>query len=196
MWLKKLPHSTVLYNGMEFFSLQTESVEGVIFLGSIRYESLKKVYDSRVSTLTGYSVGMFSLNAFIFLPGYSVLLLLHGVHILINEKILNIKIEFHQEKFVLCPLISPLFQSLRTITKLGPRVIIRSMTTTGDIMATITKKVPSKSPLNFLSNQKRLKVGVVFVMEVVEVVLFLGVIPVLLIEFWKLYMLEVKIKFR
>lgn len=46
-------------------------------------------------------MGMFSLNAFIFLPGYSVLLLLHGVHILINEKILNIKIEFHQEKFVL-----------------------------------------------------------------------------------------------
>ena len=195
MWLKKVPHSTVLYNGMEFFSLQTESVEGVIFLGSIRYESLKKVYDSRVSTLTGYSVGMFSLNAFIFLPGYSVLLLLHGVHILINEKILNIKIEFHQQKFVLFPLILPLFQSLRTITKLGPRVITRSMTTTGDIMATITKKVPSKSPLNFLSNQKRLKVGVVFVMEVVEVVLFLGVVPVLLIEFWKLYMLEVKIKF-
>ena len=63
-------------------------------------------------------------------------------------------------------------------------------------MATITKKVPGKSPLNFLNNQKRLKVGVVFVMEVVEVVLFLGVIPVLLIEFWKLYMLEVKIKFR
>ena len=86
MWLKKLPHSRVLYNGMEFFSLQTESVEGVIFLGSIRYESLKKVYDSRVSTLTGCSVGMFSLNVFIFLPGYSVLLLLHGVHILINEK--------------------------------------------------------------------------------------------------------------
>ena len=46
-------------------------------------------------------------------------------------------------------------------------------------MATITKKVPSKSPLNFLSNQKRLKVGVVFVMEVVEVVLFLGVDRVL-----------------
>ena len=70
------------------------------------------------------------------------------------------------------------------------------MTTTGDIMVTITKKVPSKSPLNFLSNQKRLKVGVVFVMEVVEVVLFVGVVPVLLIEFWELYMLEVKIKFR
>lgn len=28
---------------------KTESVEGVIFLGSIRYESLKKVYDSRAS---------------------------------------------------------------------------------------------------------------------------------------------------
>ena len=54
------------------------------------------------------------------------------------------------------------------------------MTTTGDIMVTITKKVPSKRPLNFLSNQKRLKVGVVFVMEVVEVVLFVGVVPVLL----------------
>ena len=89
-----------------------------------------------------------------------------------------------------------MFYSLKTITKLGPRVIIRSMTTTGDIMVTITKNVPSKSPLNFLSNQKRLKVGVVFVMEVVEVVLFVGVVPVLLIEFWELYMLEVKIKFR
>ena len=33
------------------FVLQTESVEGVIFLGSIRYESLKKVYDGRVSVL-------------------------------------------------------------------------------------------------------------------------------------------------
>ena len=50
-------------------------------------------------------MGMFSLNAFIFLPGYRVLLLVHSVHILINEKILIFKIEFHQEKFVLCPLI-------------------------------------------------------------------------------------------
>lgn len=33
-------------------------------------------------------------------------------------------------------------------------------------------------------------------MEVVEVVLFVGVVPVLLIEFWEFYMLEVKIKFR
>ena len=33
-------------------------------------------------------------------------------------------------------------------------------------------------------------------MEVVEFVLFVGVVPVLLIKFWELYMLEVKIKFR
>ena len=45
-----------------------------------------------------------------------------------------------------------------------------------EIMVTITKRVTSKSPLNFLSNQKKLKVGVVFVMEVVEVV------PLLLIK--------------
>lgn len=51
-----------------------------------------------------------------------------------------------------------------------------------EIMVTITKRVTSKSPLNFLNNQKKLKVGVVFVMEVVEVVLFVGVVPVLLIK--------------
>ena len=38
------------------------SVQGVIFLGSIRYDALKKVYDARVITLTNY----FFIDKFIY----------------------------------------------------------------------------------------------------------------------------------